>query len=298
MESRGRAISLLSTIDLRSVVRDYALLSAGAMIMAVAFDIFLSPSQVAPGGVPGLAIIIHNFTGWPEGLTMLVLNLPLMVPGFLYLGRFRFLVRSLYAVVLFNVGVDVLSLWLPGQGITEDLLLNTLYGGVAGGIGYGLILRGRGTTGGTGVISRILQRRTGIPISQIYVAIDGSVILVLGLLLGWEKALYALIMLFLWGVVTDYVLEGPSVVRTAFIVTDSPKEVAGQLLDRMGVGVTAWSGRGMFTEAERTILFCTINRPDVSTLKWVVAEIDPRAFVVIGEGHQVRGGKLGRPGDL
>ncbi len=288
------AMAQMQTLNWRGIARDYALLFAGGVLMALAFDIFLAPAEVAPGGVPGVAIIINRFTGLPAGLTMLVLNLPLLIPGFFHLGRFRFLVRTFFAVLVFNVGVDVLPAVLPPEGITDDILLNTLYGAVVGGVGSGLIYRGRGTPGGTGVISRILQRKTGIPISQLYIAIDGTVILALGLFLGWEKSLYALVMLFLWGIVTDYVLEGPGLVRTAFIVTERPKAVATHLFERMGVGVTAWEARGMFTERERTVLFCTISRPDVNTIKWIVAEADPSAFVVIGEGHQVRGGRLGR----
>lgn len=133
---------------------------------------------------------------------------------------------------------------------------------------------------------------SGIAIIQLYMFIDGSIILVLGLVFGWENALYALVMLFLWGIATDYVLEGPSVVRTAFIVTDAPKAVADALLTRMGVGVTAWDGRGMFTEAAHTVLFCTISRPDVSALQAIVSQVDPAAFVVIGQGHQRSGGVL------
>ncbi|MFB6285380.1 MAG: YitT family protein [Candidatus Bipolaricaulia bacterium] len=290
----AEALTRMRALSWRTILRDYGFLTAGGLLMALSFDVFLSPAEVAPGGVPGVAIIINRFTGLPEGLTMLVLNLPLLVPGFFYLGRFRFLARTFYAVIIFNVGVDVLPAVLPPEGITDDILLNTLYGAVIGGIGSGLIYRGRGTPGGTGVISRILQRRTGIPISQLHIAIDGAVILALGLFLGWEKSLYALVMLFLWGLVTDYVLEGPGLVRTAFIVTETPNEVATHLFERMGVGVTAWEARGMFTERERTVLFCTISRPDVNTIKWIVAEADPSAFVVIGEGHQVRGGYLGR----
>ena len=103
---------------------------------------------------------------------------------------------------------------------------------------------------------------------------------------------YSLLALFIWGVATDYTLEGPSVVRTAFIVTDRSETVAEALLTRMGIGVTAWAGRGMFTEAEHMVLFCTLSRPDVNTLTNVVTDVDPHAFIVIGQGHQAKGGVL------
>jgi uncharacterized membrane-anchored protein YitT (DUF2179 family) len=223
---------------------------------------------------------------------MLVLNVPLVILGFRYLGRFRFLVRTLYVVLIYNLGVDFLAPWLPSTGITGDLLLNALYGGVVGGVGYGLVFRGQGTSAGTGILGRVLQLKTGIPVSQIYIVTDGGVILVLGLVFGWDNALYALLMLFVWGLVTDYVLEGPSVVRVAFIVTDSPQKVAAKLLQRLGVGVTAWPGQGMFTASQHTVLFCTISRPDVAELKSAVTEVDADAFVVIGQGHQASGGVL------
>jgi uncharacterized membrane-anchored protein YitT (DUF2179 family) len=177
----------------------------------------------------------------------------------------------------------------------DDLLLNALYGGVVGGLGYGLVLRGRGMVSGTGIISRVLQLRTGIPVSQLYLVIDGFVIVALGLTFGWERALYGWMMLFIMGLASDYVLEGPSVVRIVFIVTDLPEAVAEVLMERLRVGVTRWTGEGMYTAVERAILFCTVTRPDVEVLRTLVAEIDPAAFVVIGQGHQARGGIVRAP---
>ncbi len=280
-----------SNFNLRGFLKDYLLLTIGALILAINLNIFLAPANIAPGGVAGMAIIINHLTGWPIGATMLVLNIPMVWLGFRYLGRFQFLTRTLYVVLLYNLGVDVLEPWLP-DGITADLLLNALYSGVVGGIGSGLIFCGRGTSAGTGVLGRVLQLKTGIPVSQLYILTDGGVIAVIGLVFGWGPALYSLISLFVWGLATDYVLEGPSVIRTAFIITDQAEAVAEAILRRLGIGVTAWAGRGMFTEAEHTVLFCTLSRPDVNTLKTIVAEADPHAFVVIGQGHQAKGGVL------
>lgn len=268
------------------------MLTAGSILLAVGVVIFLSPAKIAPGGVTGIAIIINHFTGWPIGLTMLVLNIPMLFLGFRYLGRFRFLSRTLYVVLLYNVGIDFLALWLPANGITDDLMLNTLYSAALGGMGTGLIYRGHGTSVGTGILGRVLQLKTGIPLSQVYLITDGAVIIAIGVVFGWERALYSLLTLFVWGLVADYVMEGPSVIRTTFIVTDKSHEVAQALLNRLGVGVTSWDGRGMFTEVERTVLFCTLNRPDVNILRVIVAEVDPDAFVVIGQGQQARGGVI------
>jgi uncharacterized membrane-anchored protein YitT (DUF2179 family) len=291
-------INKIRTLSARYIprfsLRDYLLLTIGALISATNVDLFLAPVNIAPGGVSGAAIILNEFTNWPIGLVMLVLNIPLLALGFRYLGRFRFLVRTAYVVILFSLGIDMLARWLPPDGLTDDLMLNALFGGVVGGIGSGLIYLGQGTSGGTGIVGRVMQRRTGIPLSQVYMVTDGSIVLAAGLAFGWEMALYALIALFVWGVAADQILEGPSVVRTALIVTDQPEDVSRIVIERLKLGITAWPARGMFTASKHTVLFCTVNRPDVNALRSVVLNVDPHAFIVIGHGHQAVGGMVGR----
>jgi uncharacterized membrane-anchored protein YitT (DUF2179 family) len=288
---KQKIINFIADLNLRKVLPDYCLLTIGSIILAINFDLFLEPFNIAPGGVSGAAIIIKEFTGWLPGLTMLVLTIPMLILGFYYLGRFRFLIRAFYVTLIYSLGVDVLAQFLPA-GITTDLLLNALYGGVVGGIGIGLIYRGGTSPAGTSVISRVLNLKTGIPNSQVFMIIDGGVILIAGIVFGWEMALYAFVTLFVWGLVADYVLEGPSTVRTVFIVTDASENVSQALLNRMGVGLTAWAGKGMFSKMEHMTLFCAVNRPDVKTLTAIVNEVDPKAFVVVMQGHQARGGRL------
>lgn len=289
-------IKRVSPINWRETVRNYFFLTLGAIIMIVNFNIFMAPGSIAPGGMGGLTLILNHYTGISRGVGMLLMSTPLIVLGFWKLGRFRFLVRTLYVTVFYTLGVDLTAGYFPPAGIVDDLLLTALYGGVLGGIGYGLIVHGRGMVSGTGIISRILQLRTGIPVSQLYLFVDGIIIVALGLTFGWERALYGLIMLFIWGLASDYVLEGPSVVRIVFIVTDKPEAVGQVLMNRLAVGVTRWAGEGMYTAEEHTILFCTVTRPDVELLRSLVAEIDPGSFVVIGQGHQASGGVV-RPKD-
>ncbi len=287
---RHRIGAWIARSEWRSALWSGVSLTAGALILAVNLNLFMAPANIAPGGVSGTSIIIHEFTGWPIGTMMLALNVPLLALGFRHLGRFRFLGRTLYVVILYSVGVDLLAPWLPTEGITDDLMLNALYAGVVGGIGTGLVYRGRGTSGGTGIVGRVLQLRTGIPISQIYMLTDGGVVFVAGMVFGWDRALYALATLFTWGIAADMVLEGPSVVRTVFIVTDRPEVVTQTVFDQLGLGLTAWPARGMFTHEEHTVLFCTLSRPDVNVLRALILKTDPDAFIVIGHGHQATGG--------
>jgi len=279
-------------IDVRSSAQSILLMTGGTLLMVASLTVFLAPAGIAPGGVSGTAVILNSVLDWPIGWVMLALNVPLLALGFRYLGRFQFLVRTAYVAGLYSLGAQVFTEVIRVSPITENVLLNALYGGVIGGIGSGLIYRGRASVAGTGILARIVQLRTGMPVSQVFLLTDGAVIVAAGLVLGWENGLYSLLALFVWGLATDYVLEGPSVVRTAFIVTDHPDRVAEAVMNHLGIGVTAWAAEGKFTQTAHTVLFCTISRPDVDTLRSAVGQADPAAFLVIGHGHQATGGVL------
>lgn len=284
----------LSKCIANTTVRDFLSITVGGLVLAVNLNLFLVPAHVAPGGVSGISIILNDLLGWRIGLSMFIMNLPLMAIGFKSLGGFRFLSRTFYAVVLYNLGADLLSNWMPVGGLTDDLFLNALFGGAVAGVGAGLVYRAGGTNAGTGVLARTLQLRTGIPVSLIYLLTDGGIILAASQIFGWERGMYALITLFTWGLATDFVLEGPSVVRTVFIVTDQPESVTSAIFEQVRIGVTGWPAEGMFTTEPHTVLFCTVGRPMESQLRSVVRAADPRAFIVAGLGHQATGGVTGR----
>jgi uncharacterized membrane-anchored protein YitT (DUF2179 family) len=271
------------------VAIDFGLLTVGAVLLIYAFRTFMLPYGIAGGGVGGLALVANDWLGYAPGLVMMVLNIPVLVLGYAMLGGKQFLLRTLYVVVLYNVGVDTIGRVFPA-GISDDLLLMALFGGVVSGIGAGLVFRAQGTAAGTGVISRIVQLRTGLPVSQIYLMLDGLVIALQGLTFGWEKALYGVVLLFVNGLALDYVLEGPSVVRTVTVVTDKPDAVSAIVFNTMRVGVTAWEATGMYTDENRHILFCTVSRAETSRLVDAIQGVDPDAFTVIGHAHQRRGG--------
>lgn len=268
---------------------DYALIVVSALVAAFNVALFLAPHKIAPGGVSGIAILVNSLTGWSLSLIMLSFNLPLLALGFRMLGGWRFLKRSVLYTLISSGGVDIVARYLPPAGISNDLLLNAIYAGVVGGISAGLLYRGGGAGASTGIISRVLQRVTGMPLSQAYLLVDGGIILVAALLFSWEAALYALMTLFIWGVVADYVLEGPGVIRIATIVTDRGDRVAGAIMRHLGYGVTAWRGEGKYTHQPHDVLFTTINRSQVAELRELVAAADPDALLVIGQGHQALG---------
>ncbi len=196
-------------------------------------------------------------------------------------------------MLVFSATVDFLSYAMPKiiseYPMTTDMLLGSIYAGLITGIGSGLIYRAGGTVGGTSVISRIIQRKTGIPLSQIYLIVDGSIVLVAAFVFSWDIALHAILVLMISGVASDFALEGPSVVRIASIITDHPQKMAKALMSQLHRGVSIWEITGGFTGKKRAMIFCTLNRAQIFELKQVISEVNPDAFVVIGVAQQAMG---------
>jgi uncharacterized membrane-anchored protein YitT (DUF2179 family) len=283
----------------QTIVINTVLLTIGAIISAIAIIIFLAPFKIAPAGVSGIAVILNYLDPrLPIGLMIIIGNIPIQILGYRYLGGWWVVIETVFYIVVYSMAIDLLSPYLSSVYVGQDVLLNALFGGILGGVGGGLVYRAGGTQGGTSTLGRILQRQWGIPLSTSSLYTDTGVVVLAGLVFGWEGALYAIVALFVGGAASDYVLEGPSVIRTATIITDYPSEVADAVLDEMGRGVTAWPGKGMFTEQQHTVLFVTVARPQVGKLRRLVFAVDPKAFLVIGQGHVAygRGFKLVKEG--
>jgi uncharacterized membrane-anchored protein YitT (DUF2179 family) len=283
----------LSLDEVLPLLKTTFTLSLGAVIVAIGFSLFQVPYNLAAGGITGVAILVRNFIDLPTGFIYLALNVPLMVIGYRFLGRWLFLIRTIFAVIVFSAATDLLSYIMPKilvtYPMTSDMLLGSIYAGLITGIGSGLIYRAGGTIGGTSIISRIVQRKTGVPLSQLYLTIDGTIILVAVFTFGWEIALHAILVLMICGIASDFALEGPSVVRTASIVTDQPREMADALMRQLNRGASIWEITGAYTGQKRAMVFCTVNRAQIFDLKQVVSDVNPDAFVVIGNAQQALG---------
>ncbi len=273
--------------------RRFSVLTFGAVLSALGYVLFQVPHNLSGGGLSGISIVVNHFTAWPIGLLFWFMNLPLLALGYFYLGRWRFVGTTMLATSIFSFTTDFLLIYLPElmpvYPITDDLLLNAIYGGIVGGIGGGLIFRAGSTMGGTGIIGRIIQQKTGMPLSQIYLFTDGLIIFVMGVVFGWQIALYAFLVLFINGLASDYTLEGASSTRTVMIVTDSPQEISKMLMQELHRGVTYWEVTGGYTGETRYLVLCTIYRPQVNRVKRLVADTDPAAFLTIGLSHQAFG---------
>ena len=267
----------------------YLLILVGSIIQAFAMRLFLVPAELVSGGISGASQLINHYTGWPIGLMVFIGNAPLFVLGWRFLGGRRFALRTAVAVTAFAFFTDFLANFLPAKGLTNDLVLNTIYGGLLLGLGLGIVYRGQGTSGGSDILGRILNNRLHISISQAYLITDSLVVLLAGFTFGWTKALYGLVMLYVSGLAAEVSSEGSDIFRTALIVTNRSQEVSHAILYTLERGVTILPGTGAYTGAERPVLYCVVTRAEVNQLKALVREADPSAFMVIGQAHEALG---------
>lgn len=262
----------------------------GVLIGASSVILFMAPFDIAPGGVIGVAILLNHLLDTPLGLVVFLLNIPIQVIAARMLPNgWRVVFWTAFVVLLYSLALDWLAPHFPKDGLTDNVLLNAIFGGITGGISGGLVIRAGGSFGGTSTIALILQRKTGTPMSTTFLYTDMLVIGVAGLVFGWEAALYATVALFINGLAVDYVMEGPSIIRTVIIITDHPDIVSAALMQGLSRGVTAWQAKGMYTGEERSMLFVTVSRAQVRELRELVHNVDPEAFLVIGQGHAAYG---------
>ena len=278
-------------------IRDYLLIALASLIQAVSLRLFFVPANLASGGVSGIAQLINHFTGLPIGMMVLIGNIPLFLLGWRFLGGRAFALRTAVAIVtyslftdllvkisIFNYYADILTNDLGG-----DLFLYSLYGAIVSGIGFGLVYRARGTSGGSDILARILNHWRGVSMTQSYLMVDTGVILAAGFIFGWKEALYALITLYVSGIVSETVLEGGTTARTAMIVTGKVDEISDRIMEDLERGVTVLDATGAYTGEYRPVLYCVISRAEVAMLKDIINQTDPDAFMVIGVAHEALG---------
>ena len=268
-------------------VSDYAMIFIGSIIIAANVPLFLAPNHVVSTGVTGIGMLAHYLWGWPIGLVTLLLNVPLLLAGIKWGGGLRFFVRTIFSVAVLTVSIDVLSRYLSPVG--ADPLLYTLFGGLLDGIGIGLVLRGRGTTGGTDIAVQLLARYRGMSFGQVLMGINGAILLGAAAVVGIVPVLYALVVNFVSGRVVDFVQEGVGYARSAVIISKQHVAVRQAILEKLGRGVTQLEARGGYTEMARPALYVVVYRTQVTQLKHIIADIDPNAFVVVSEAHEVLG---------
>lgn len=267
----------------------YLWIALASAVYAVGFNWCYVPNAIAFGGLTGAAQIIHAFLPWaPIGTVVIVLNIPLFLLGWRLLGG-RLLVTSLFAMAVSSVLIDVMN--AVYQFAPMDPLLASIYGGILVGLSLGVVLQQGATTGGTDLIARLLKLPfPWLPVGKLLLAVDLTVILAAALTFrSLNSALYGLLSLFLTSVVMDKVLYGLDNTGVAYIISEHHRDITAAILSDLDRGVTVLKGQGGWSGEDKQVLMVAFRQRQIVRLKRLVKEIDPAAFLIVCEAHEVLG---------
>ncbi|BCN32653.1 membrane protein [Anaeromicropila herbilytica] len=271
---------------------DVILIIVGAFIMAVGINLVYEPMDLVTGGFSGLAIIIKYFTkgfihgGIPIWVSNILLNVPLFLAAFLLKGK-KFVGKTLFATAVLSVALYI----VPSFDIVyHDLLLASVFGGVIGGIGLGMVFITMASTGGTDMLGMIIHEF--IPhytIAQVIFVIDGAIVLLGAATFGLNKALYSVIAVYITAKVMDGMLEGLKFAKLTYIISDQYEEIAKEIMDKLDRGATGLHATGMYSNDEKKMIFCVVSKKEIIELKNIVGGIDPKAFIIVSDVREVLG---------
>lgn len=276
----------------QEIIRDYVMLIVGTAMLAFSLTCIYDQIGLVIGGFTGLAIVVKEVTktvipgGIPLWITNLVLNVPLFLWGIIRLGK-KFVGRTV-------IGTLLLSFWLyviPSYDvIAGDYTIAAVFGGTLAGIGMGLILRARATTGGTDMVATLLHTHIKhYSIVRIMQVLDGIIVILGFFVFGLHPTLYAIVAIFITAKASDLIMEGFKYSKAAYIITSKTEEVTQALLEDLDRGVTGLHATGMYTGKDRCVLLCVVSKKEIVFLKELVVHIDPEAFVIVSDVREVMG---------
>lgn len=260
----------------------------GSAIFAVGFALFLEPNDMNPGGVSGLAMAVVELTGLGSvGILTILINLPLFIIGGLKIGR-RFFFGSLLGMLLSSVLIDGLAVVrMPPM----EPLISALYGGVICGLGLGIVFVCGTSTGGSDILVRLLKLRyRNVPIGQISMIFDGLVVILTGIAFqDVSKALYSGVTVFLCGKMVDAVVYKFDYSKVALIISPAYEAIAGEIGKKLDRGATFLHAEGSYSGNSTKVVLVAVKKQQLAELTELVSELDPDAFIIVQEAHQVLG---------
>jgi uncharacterized membrane-anchored protein YitT (DUF2179 family) len=278
----------MKKINFRNVA-DYFLIYFGTIIMALGLIGFLLPNKITTGGIAGIATIVYYFLHIPAGITILVVNIPLLFAGLRLFGK-KFGIRTFVGILFFSLNTDLLDKILQLEPMTNNITLASIYGGLLIGTGLGFVFKGRGTTGGSDIIARIMTRYTNLSLGHSFMVTDFVIISSLGIYFGdMDLILFSLISLFASTKILDAVLEGMGQIKAVYIVSDKWEKIGDRINKELDRGVTVFISMGMYTRKERKTIFCVVTRRQVEFIRRLAKQEDPKAFVILFDAFHLMG---------
>lgn len=270
-------------------VKRYITFVLGVLIMAIAFNIFLLPSQVVYG-ISGVGVILNKLFGYDPSIVILIGSAMLLIMSYIFLGKEKTtssvvgsLLYPIFVKLTANVGnyIDISN--------TEPLLI-VLFGAVISGFGSGLIFKAGFTTGGTDILNQIVSKYFKMSMGNAMFFTDGAIMLSGIFVFGWTKVLYSIISLYIISIITDKVILGISESKAFYIITDHESEIKNFIMQHLSHGVTVLEGRGGFTGNHQKVIMCIIPTKEYFIAKEGIHEIDKNAFFVVTDAYEVSGG--------
>lgn len=261
----------------------------GALIVAVALEMFLLPNKIIDGGVIGVSMMASYVKNWNLGILIFCINIPFLLLAFKALGK-KFIINTFIATVFLSIATNLVTKLNPA---TNDLLLATVFGGILLGLGVGLILRNNASLDGTEMLSIVLSKKIKIvSVGELLMGMNLFVYGAAGFLFGWDRALYSILTYYVASKVIDTVLEGLDKAKSVRIVSDFSQEIGDSIMKELDISVTYMKAKGGYSKQEKILTFCVVNKFDMPKLKEVIHSVDPRAFIVTEDVHEVEGVRI------
>ncbi|MCY9656962.1 MULTISPECIES: YitT family protein [Paenibacillus] len=271
-----------------SLLRRGVFLFIGAALMAVGLEIFLVPNKIIDGGITGISIILSYLTHIQVGIFLTLLNLPFLFIGYKMIGK-TFALSTLFAILVMSAGTALLH---PVHELTNDPLLAAVFGGIILGIGVGMVIRFGGSLDGTEIIAILISKKIPFSVGEVVMFFNVFILGSAGFVYSWDRAMYSLIAYFIAYKMIDVTIEGFDESKSVWIISDRFRQIGEAILDRLGRGVTYLEGEGGFSGDNKKVIFCVITRLEEAKLKSIVDELDPSAFLAVGNIHDVKGGRF------
>ncbi len=278
-----------------SNLKNKVMLLFGSAIVALGLILFITPAQLASGGVSGISVIIYHLFKIDVGVSIFVVSVPIFIAGIRIFGR-KFFMISLIGTFLLSGWTSLFGFLLGYEGILDysdsiNTLLSAIFGGFLIGFGTGIVLKGGANTGGVDIIAQIISRFTPLSLGTSFFIVDGMVLLLGATVFGIEKALFAAIALYVSSISINYVVLniGTRYAKTALIISDQFKEISQRINEELDHGATFLQGKGSYTQADRPVIMTVVSNQKVSALIAIVKECDPSAFMILEEAHEVMG---------
>lgn len=287
----SRNKEILEKIQKKSVISRHIKFLIGCLMVAVAYNLFLAPNELVPGGVGGIAIILNSVIGIDNATVIFIASIILLITSYFLLGKEK-TKASILGSVLFPVFVKLtadLPMYIDID--TSQLLLSSIFGGVLYGFGAGMIFKAGFTTGGTDIVNQILSKYLKMSIGKSMLCSDGLIVLSSVFVFGPTKLMYAAIILYIISYMSDRVILGVSDSKAFYIITDEEKAIKEYILKYLNHGVTVFNAKGGFAKEKQNVLMCVLPTKDYYRLKEGIHEIDPDAFFVVTDAYEVFGGE-------